>query len=237
MPALPFSKDGEVSQKHLARKRSEPQTSPHITIKMAQEFIAMNKQCEQQQRKQRQQTQEEYQYGGFRHDYEIGDTIKCPTHMIIKPSPKGAVLALNSLEENDYAFIRRSNGSYSYALLARRSFSVKPVKGDKSNGNMEEECMIFITDMGAICSTKMIRRRHWGDTVRLVSKSEQGLGPHLPTVPNATQEIPCVTNDMLPTCVPSAMSRSDLLDSYFECIQTSQDVILGWNHASELHEC
>lgn len=83
--------------------------------------------------------------------------------MINQPSYERAVAAFKLLQNYDFVFVRRSDGSYSYAILSGRSFA--PIKGAKNNAT--EECMTFVIN-GSGC-TEMIRQEHWSDKVQLVS--------------------------------------------------------------------
>ena len=97
----------------------------------------------------------------FRKDYFLGETVRSPSHMITEPTSERAVRSIDSLRQYDFVFVKRSDGSYSYAILAYRSMEL--IKGR----NKREECMTFaMTDTGA---TKMVRRRSWHRVVRLVS--------------------------------------------------------------------
>mmetsp|Transcript_23506 Transcript_23506/g.42460 ORF Transcript_23506/g.42460 Transcript_23506/m.42460 type:complete len:410 (+) Transcript_23506:104-1333(+) len=117
---------------------------------------------------------------GFRNDYSIGETLRSSSHMI-EDSSEQTFQAVSSLKNHDFAFIKRSNGSYSFAILAYRS--MEPIKGDKTKSS--KECMVFvISDNGA---TKMVREKDWSETVRLVSV--EGLQDH--TVANAKKS--CAT--------------------------------------------
>jgi len=111
------------------------------------------------------------QHKGFRKDYDIGDTLRSPSHMNVEPIDGQAFQAVNSLDKYDFAFVKRSNGSFSYAVLAFRSMG--PVRGKKE---LIEECMTFV--MSGIGSTKTVSKRHWGKCVRLVSMD--GLVDHPP---------------------------------------------------------
>lgn len=96
---------------------------------------------------------------GSRQGYLLGEAVRCPSHMAVESTPEDAARAVDALQKHDYAFVRRSDGSYSYAILAYRSF-------EQSRG----ELMTFVVrDDG---STKTIRRKHWGELVRLVSGPE-----------------------------------------------------------------
>ena len=60
---------------------------------------------------------------------------------------------------NEFSFIKRSNGSYSYAILANRS--MEPIKG---------ECLTFV--MNESGSTKTVRKCDWGERIRLIAADE-----------------------------------------------------------------
>ena len=108
-------------------------------------------------------------FDGFRKDYKLGETLRSPSHMIVESTPQIATRAVGTLKKHDFAFVKRSDGSYSYAIVAYRS--MEPIKGSSSKDPpVEEECIAFIiNDTG---STKTIRRRHWSDLVRRASKEE-----------------------------------------------------------------
>lgn len=53
--------------------------------------------------------------------YALGDTLRCPSHMVIERSTASAVRAVDSLNEQDFAFVKRSDGTFTYASLASRS--------------------------------------------------------------------------------------------------------------------
>ena len=112
---------------------------------------------------------EEQHENGFRGDYTIGETLRSSSHMSIEPFSEQAIQAIGSLDQHDYAFIKRSDGSYSYAILAYRS--IKPIKGANNIDKVEsvEGCMTFV--MSEAGATKMVRRRHWSKVVRLVRTS------------------------------------------------------------------
>jgi len=113
-----------------------------------------------------QETQEKRQ-----HVYLLGDTIRSSSHMIIEPTPKRAAEAATLLKKHDYAFIRRSDGSYSYAIVACRSS--RPKNGATVE---EEEYIMFVVDEKG--SNKVVGQKHWGDVVRLT----RGLTSIRPTV-------------------------------------------------------
>lgn len=94
---------------------------------------------------------------GFRADYEIGETLRSPTHMIAYQSNSTSIEAINALQKHNFAFIKRTDGSFTYSILACRN--------DDTEGG--EECMTFVVHPNG--STKVIRKRHWKKLVRLVS--------------------------------------------------------------------
>ncbi len=108
-------------------------------------------------------------YNGIRQDYFLGETIRCPSHMIIQSSHQ----ATHPLKKHDFVWIKRSDGSFSYAILAYRTERFS--SSTKSSINLES--MTFV--ISAQGSTKTIRKKHWAEYIRLVSTSttvdEQGL--------------------------------------------------------------
>ena len=116
---------------------------------------------------------------GLRSFYSVGDRLRHSSHVIVEPTPDQATRAVNSLKKRDYAFVKRRDGSYYYAMVAARS--VRPTGARKSrrysaaedNDEERDEYMQFVMDeMG---STKTIHRRHWCDFVRLVATDVEEL--------------------------------------------------------------
>ena len=107
----------------------------------------------------------EQQHKGSRRDYSLGETVRSPSHIIIEKTSELATQAVNTLQKRDFAFVRRSDGSYSFATLAYRSF--EPMIKAAKNDAITEEYMTFVMD--DIGSIKMIRQRHWSKLVCLVS--------------------------------------------------------------------
>ena len=88
----------------------------------------------------------EEQHKGFCNDYSIGETVRSPYYMIIEPTSDQAIQAIGLLNKHDSAFVKCSDGSYSYAILAYRS--MEPNKG--SINMSTEECMTFVMcDVGS----------------------------------------------------------------------------------------
>eukprot|EP00571_Detonula_confervacea_P001002 CAMPEP_0172331042 /NCGR_PEP_ID=MMETSP1058-20130122/61722_1 /TAXON_ID=83371 /ORGANISM="Detonula confervacea, Strain CCMP 353" /LENGTH=256 /DNA_ID=CAMNT_0013048295 /DNA_START=199 /DNA_END=969 /DNA_ORIENTATION=+ len=171
MPALPFSKDEQQSQRQESSQEYPARQQFHrrSTVITADKrrasvtFAPLHPSPSNACMENLVQAQD-HQRGGLRQDYLLGEAIRSPSHMIIEPTPKRSIQAVNSLQKHDFAFIKRSDGSYSYAILACRSF--EPIKGAKKNATTEE-CMIFVMDDTG--STKIIRQSRWSDSVHLVS--------------------------------------------------------------------
>ena len=108
---------------------------------------------------------------GFRKDYSLGGTARCSSHMVVDCTPEQAFQSINLLKNHDFAFVKRSDGSYSYAILACRSLE-PPIDRSKSPRTLEE-CMVF-----AMCnagSTVKLRKNRWIESIRLISM--EGLDP------------------------------------------------------------
>jgi hypothetical protein len=112
----------------------------------------------------KQSVDEHLYYTGFRKDYDLGEAARSTSHMIIEPTSTDAVHAVSSLRAHDYAFVQRTDGSFSYALFAYRC--MKPFKSRVGNKVVMEECMVFVVSSDG--STKLVRKRQRG-FVRLVS--------------------------------------------------------------------
>lgn len=109
-------------------------------------------------------TNKEKEIKGFRSDYSLGSTLRSPSHVIIEDTSEQAIQAVDSLKMNDFAFVKRSDGSYSFAIFAYRS--MEPTKREYEDTNMGQ-CMNFL--IGEDGSTKMVRSSHWSRSIRLVS--------------------------------------------------------------------
>mmetsp|Transcript_9783 Transcript_9783/g.20301 ORF Transcript_9783/g.20301 Transcript_9783/m.20301 type:complete len:310 (-) Transcript_9783:100-1029(-) len=97
---------------------------------------------------------------GFRTDYVLGAAARSTSDMVFEADKANAFKAISSMKEHDFAFIRRSDGQWTYSILAYRSF--------ETIRNNTEECMTFVTsDFGA---TKMVKKSQWVTSIRLVSK-------------------------------------------------------------------
>lgn len=104
---------------------------------------------------------------GARCDYILGDIAKCSSHMIILAETTNdpqhhekALHQVSQLKQHDFAFIKRADGSWTYAILAHRYIQ----------GDTNEECMMFVLNEGG--ATKTIKKRQWVNFVRVVALEE-----------------------------------------------------------------
>lgn len=86
---------------------------------------------------------------GFRSDYRLGEFARSPSHMINDPTSSRRVI--RSLKKLDFAFIKRSCGSFSYAVIVDRYYC-SVVDG-------EEEVLVFMVNSSQ--STKSFPERLW----------------------------------------------------------------------------
>ena len=77
--------------------------------------------------------------------------------MILESTPGRALEAVRSLNLHDFAFVRRSDGSFSYAMVVHRG---------RDSKRTDEECLAFAISGGG--SLKIVRQKSWGDVVRRV---------------------------------------------------------------------
>ena len=96
---------------------------------------------------------------GYRPDYKLGQTVRSTSHIKIPTSSQNAMQQVSTLMKFDFAFIKRSNGLYSYAILAYRT----------NNDNKGESLTFVMDDKGC---TKMIRKKYWCEYIRLVNTDD-----------------------------------------------------------------
>lgn len=92
----------------------------------------------------------EQRYNGFCVDYDLGDAVRCPSDMIVEATQGRTTDAVVSLRKHDFAWVKRSDGSYTYSIIA-----------DKT-----EDHIVFLIDSKG--STKKVSRKHWSELVRRV---------------------------------------------------------------------
>lgn len=88
--------------------------------------------------------------------YELGDHVKGDDHMVIPKTATEAIQNASTLNTFDFAFVLRSDDSWTYAIVAEKSFH-------KDLGLV----LRFVLDKKG--TTKTIRRKYWEKGVRLVS--------------------------------------------------------------------
>eukprot|EP00804_Cyclotella_cryptica_P011099 CCRYP_013552-RA/>CCRYP_013552-RA protein AED:0.07 eAED:0.07 QI:0/-1/0/1/-1/1/1/0/768 len=102
--------------------------------------------------------------------YHIGEVARSPNDMIIHRSYFDAIDSVSLIQKMQHAFIKRSNGLWTCAVLVERA--LQPINGkhwyserEIENAGMKlEESMLFaINDDG---STKIVNKRNWGKFVR-----------------------------------------------------------------------
>lgn len=106
---------------------------------------------------------------GYREDYLLGETARSPSDMIIESCPQKYAKNAAQLKNYDFAFVKRTDGSWTYSILASRSFI-----GGLEPNEPPEEFMLFVMSDGG--STKLIKKRQWADFIRLVAVKENFTG-------------------------------------------------------------
>ena len=164
---------------------------------------------------------------GFRPDYSIGDTAWCTSHMMRKLSSEKQFLAVTSLKNMtlplssvlmdllhhivDYPnvillvlsyvdmYIKRSDGSYSYAILAFCSLEL-PDDQQCIYADSLDECMTWVRDKGGF--VKMLKKDQWAENVRLVSTDVLHT-PDTTSRNNNKHRVPAGKEDWIPPSVIS----------------------------------
>ena len=124
---------------------------------------------DQQHAQDMQQVGQPVYHKGFRTDYVLGESSRHTSHMIVPQDDTHAITLVNTLSKHDFAWVKRSNGKYSYAILAYRTSSTD--NNDKDGNNNKGEGMAFVMD--ELGSTKMIRQKYWCEYVRLVRPMQE----------------------------------------------------------------
>mmetsp|Transcript_29532 Transcript_29532/g.71323 ORF Transcript_29532/g.71323 Transcript_29532/m.71323 type:complete len:924 (+) Transcript_29532:2-2773(+) len=192
----PPSRDGPYANNDPRQRSSSSLAETRRQLSHAQEVIALANPSSPSQQQQQQQQQHEQssrqgseseasRHRGFREDCNLGESARSPSHMIaVESDPaKATQLVDTTLRSHDFAFVRRSDGTYTYAILAYRtggdgatasagpddygSNSLPQRPMPPRDGEGEEGSMTFVLS-GAGC-TKLIRRGQWADFIRLVA--------------------------------------------------------------------
>lgn len=83
-----------------------------------------------------------------RSDYNLGDNALSDDHTIIEPSREEAMKHISSLKVFDFAFVRRTNGKWTYSIISDRS----------------ENMIRFVVDENG--RTKQLERQYWVSNIR-----------------------------------------------------------------------
>jgi hypothetical protein len=94
-----------------------------------------------------------------REDYTLGEVARSSSHMVIENCPRAAFGNVSQMKHYDFAFIKRTDGAWTYGILAHRS-------SDDDN----DECMMFVINKDG--STKLIRKKQWVEYIRCVAKND-----------------------------------------------------------------
>lgn len=92
---------------------------------------------------------------GFRGDYMLGDPARSIRHMKIEDTRQSAFDEVSKLKTYDFAFVKRSDESWTYAICAARF---------QEDG---KECMLFVLNKGG--ATKHLNMQQWADSIRVVA--------------------------------------------------------------------
>ena len=122
----------------------------------------------------------------FRLDYILGDTVRSPSHMIVEDCPEAALHKASQLKLHDFAFIKRSDGSWTYAILACT------YRSEVDN----EECMMFVMNESGY--TKCVKKTQWASFIRgVVVEAEE------------IQETEAFANQSVPNSISVHHGRDD----------------------------
>jgi len=89
---------------------------------------------------------------------------RSPSHMITMPSPKRAFQVVDRMKKHDFAFVKRSDGSYSYAILAFRSLEPINDRRCATKSSALDECLTFVVDLNK--SIAKIEKEKWVEYIR-----------------------------------------------------------------------
>ncbi|KAL7460183.1 hypothetical protein ACHAXS_000646 [Conticribra weissflogii] len=112
-----------------------------------------------------------------KHVYQVGDTLR-PSDLqcLIRPQScsvrdKGVgeddevIKSISALKINDHAFVKRSNGDFTYAILSERFSDFS-----KNDNNNRDDCLLFIISPEG--HSKLIKRTRWLDMVRPLKRND-----------------------------------------------------------------
>ena len=101
-----------------------------------------------------------HMHNGSRSDYILGGKVRSSSHMIVEDCSAAALYKVSQLKLHDFAFIKRSDGSWTYAILAYRN---------RSEVDNEVFMMFVMNETG---STRCIKKTQWASFIRCVVVEE-----------------------------------------------------------------
>ena len=175
--SLPFTKDGSYTETAICKsssntKKHQKRPRARVTFEMDNDFddeslVVEGFEPEHGTSSSQSQQVKSSSRSVIRKDYALGDTARSSEHITLNlnmnhrssSSSSSAVSdEVESLQKHDFAFIKRSDGSFTYAILAGRD-----IRNKKNCKRATEECMTFV--MNRAGATKMIRKCHWSEYV------------------------------------------------------------------------
>ena len=151
-----------IQQKH--QQQQEPTQRPRMVVSSSSNQLKHEHSLHTSMPNLHQQTNNQQQKPtrqlGYRPDYKLGQTVRSASHIKIPTSSQNAMQQVSTLMKYDFAFIKRSNGLYSYAILAYRT----------THDNDKGESLTFVMDDKGC--TKMIRKKYWCEYIRLVNTDD-----------------------------------------------------------------
>ena len=154
-----------IQQKQQQQQLEPPTQRPHMVVssssnQLKHEHSLHTSMPNLHQQTQQQQQQQPTRQLGYRPDYKLGQTVRSSSHIKIPTSSEVLLQQVSTLMKYDFAFIKRSNGLYSYAILAYRT---------NDNDKKGDSLTFVMDDKGC---TKMIRKKYWCEYIRLVNTDD-----------------------------------------------------------------
>jgi len=126
-----------------------------------------------------QQSQSDNRRPSRKRKYRLGDIAHTPRDMFVFKSNKDAMESASLLKKHDQAFLKRSDGLWTFAVIADRSFQPADAPSTRSRWHTQidsdghdkkstdmVECMLFVINEDG--ATKIVKKRHWGKYVRRI---------------------------------------------------------------------
>ena len=109
---------------------------------------------------------------GCRPEYALGDVLRAPSHAVAAPA------AVCELAPNDFAFVRRSDGLFTYAIVAHRHREPRGILDPGTTARRPSgggDFLVFVVSPEG--HTKTVERRQWGALVRASAPADDGAAP------------------------------------------------------------